>query len=192
MSPFHLFFNRTTIPLHQAHQPSDDSATLETKSTSELVKFYDKVENVVLPAVRDLAKSYDDKLIIRMDKHRRVQSDDLQIGSVVMARNLRKNNKTEAYAEGPFLVVRKLQGTSYSVQDSLGKIYEFNRSDLKPVKLKMPISDQIEIQKVIDHIVTQHGILYQTKTKKNGIMWINEADFNSKALIQTYHAGLRN
>lgn len=84
----------------------------------------EKMISLVYPAISDRVKLMKDAMTKRLDKYRRLLTESIPTGAVVMVRDPLRKDKFEPTYIGPYTVVRRIQNGSYVLKDQLNDLFD--------------------------------------------------------------------
>lgn len=185
-TPFSLMFAR-------AHNPfkSYDDVSSQPLTDDQLQERIKSMTEIVYPLIFEKSTQTSQKLIDMFQKSHKILDQGFPEGSYVMLNTESRTSKLHPKYEGPFKVLKRTQGGSYTLLDSTGALYPRNVSPdkLKIVSLPNP-SPSYEVEKILDHRGPIGNREYLVKWKGYSAKdntWEPAAHFDSPLIIQQYH-----
>ena len=187
-TPFSLFFGRQ---LHSAGEPNIQSALM---SEEDLLKRVDYLTQIVFPAISEgvqaQQKSLEEKYI------KGVKNNPFPDGSYVYVKDPRLSGSLHSDWDGPFKVVRRTKGGSYTLEDLTGQLID---SDCAPSHMKLvqhePVENDTniyEIQQILNHCPREGRDEMEYLVRWKGYSpehdsWVPFTDFIETDIIDKYH-----
>lgn len=187
-TPFSLMFAR-------AHNPfkAYDAVSSEPLTEEQLQARIKTMTELVYPLILEKATQSSKKSIVMFQKSHKILDQGFPDGSYVMLNTESRTSKLRPKYEGPFKVLKRTKGGSYTLLDSTGALYPRNVS---PDKLKVvslppsPDSSSYEVEKILKHRGPVGNREYLVKWKgysAKSNTWEPAANFESPLIIQQYH-----
>ncbi|KAJ3282423.1 hypothetical protein HDU79_009937, partial [Rhizoclosmatium sp. JEL0117] len=165
-------------------------------SLEELQARNDKMQELVFPTIEASSKYYNTYMKIKYDKkfNTNIKKERFPIDSYVMTITERRNSKDEPRYEGPYRVVKRTKGGTYSLLDRDGHVLH---RDYAPQQLKLISSDLSddwfatgEVADILEHQEIDGANVYLVQWKnlpKDQTSWVPYADFQDTTILQDYH-----
>ena len=198
---FALFFGR---PMNQFVDYTHDEAVvnedhLDLESWRE---HQEKILSLVYPAISERVASLKDAMVKRLNQHRRVLTESIPTGAVVMVRDPRKTSKLEPAYIGPYTIVRRTQNGTYValLKDQLNDLLDRHvpADQLKLISKTPRRVDQQEDNdvyssaRVSDHRGSPGNYEFLTYWKGyEEPTWVREEKFIDHACIKKYWQAMK-
>jgi hypothetical protein len=186
-TPFSLMFAR-------AHNPfkAYDAVSSEPLTEEQLQARIKTMTELVFPLILEKATQSSKKSIVMFQKSHKILDQGFPDGSYVMLNTESRTSKLHPKYEGPFKVLKRTKGGSYTLLDSTGVLYPRNVSPdkLKVVSLPPPASSSYEVEKILKHRGPVGNREYLVKWKgysAKSNTWEPATNFESPLIIQQYH-----
>ena len=190
-TPFSLYFGRR---MNDLKDYSND--LMPTPINLDDWKHHqEKLASLVYPAISDKMKVFKSDMIKRMNKHRRLLTESIPSGAIVMVKDPHRENKFEPKYIGPYTVLRRAQNGAYVLRDQTGDIFDrhVTADQLKLIAKSARKKDQEDEGNVyiVDRISDHRGRpgSYEFLTYWKGYTdptWVKEQDFIDHACIRKY------
>jgi hypothetical protein len=190
-TPFSLFFGRRMNDLKD-YTNSDSPQLLDLNNWKD---HQEKLLSLVYPSISNKVKGLKDEMIKRMNKYRRLLTDSIPSGAIVMVKDPHRQDKFEAKYIGPYTVIRRAQNGAYVLKDQTGDIFDrhVTADQLKLVSKSPRLVNEEEENNiyVIDKVVDHRGSpgQYEFLTFWKGYedpTWVKEKDFIDTNCIKRY------
>jgi transposase InsO family protein len=182
-TPYSLMFARA--PNHFS-----TAATSSPMTEEDLQRRLKYLTDVVYPSIRIKIDAVNEKRAELFSRqHRMITEDTFKPGSLVMALDELRANKTAPRYLGPFLVQSRNRGGAYKIKGPDGTVYTRPPSALKLVSPTTPFAlESAVVDTILDHKKTQLETLYLVKWKDPSITneWVPEHAFDDLAPISRY------
>ena len=189
-APFALMFARSPNTFRSYRDVQSKVLT-----ESELIKRVDHMTTTVFPSIHEKTKSNSNKMADMFNKEHKIVADGFPEGSSVMMTVTTRKSKLHPKYEGPFKILRRTKGGSYSLLDSTGALYPKNVSPDKLKIISLPdAAPSYEVQEILDHRGPASDREYLVRWKgysHNDDSWEPAANFDSPLLIQQYFQRLQ-
>ena len=144
----------------------------------------------VFPGIQERVKEQQEQLAARFDATHQI-IDDFTPGTFVLAQKTVPGSKWNERYEGPFEVVRKNEGGSYLLKDTLDMEipYRYPPSMLKVAPYYQPSDDeQFEVKRIKSHRETDLGTEYLVEWKDSSLeqSWEKSSSYHTLAPIEKY------
>ena len=186
-TPFSLMFAR-------AHNPfkAYDAVSSEPLTEEQLQARIKTMTELVFPLILEKTSQSSKKSIVMFQKSHKILDQGFPDGSYVMLNTESRTSKLHPKYEGPFKVLKRTKGGSYTLLDSTGALYPRNVSPdkLKVVSLPPSSSSSYEVEKILKHRGPVGNREYLVKWKgysAKSNTWEPAANFESPLIIQQYH-----
>ena len=197
-SPFALMFGRELNEVKD--YSTEDAPTLI--SLDDWKQHQEKIISLIYPAISSRIKSGKDKLLQRLDRHRRILlPNSFPEGSTVMLEDPVRQNKFEPKYVGPYTIVRRTRHGAYILKDATGDLLDrpVTADKLKLIaKIKRRKKDEdqpvFEVNKILNHrgspgnyeyLVDWTGYTEEERT------WEHQSNFMDTKCIEKYWKGLQ-
>lgn len=185
-APFTLMFARI-----QNSFKSYQDAVSRPLSDHQLRQRVDHMTRIVFPAIHDKTKSTSTNMTLMFDKQHKIVTDGFPAGSQVMLSVASRQSKLHPQYEGPFKILRRTKGGSYTLLDSTGSLYPKNVSPDKLKIISLPdVAPSYEVERILDHRgpISKREYLVRWKGySSDQDSWEPASNFDSPLLIQQYH-----
>ena len=184
--PFSLMFARDMRTFR------DDSPTPKEPMTyEELVKRLEHMQEIVFPALKDKVEAYNRIMKNKFDTTHRLI--DFPEKSHVMVKVQSRGTKLAPAYEGPYTVLRKTTGGTYTLQDETGALMprDYVPSELKLISQDevVPIDELYELEAIIKHRGKPGNRQYLVRWKGYGPeddQWLKPDAFTDPDFIVQY------
>ena len=185
-TPFSLFYGRSFANL-------TDFSAVESHlmSDEENEKRLEYLTNLVFPAIS--AKSTETQKVAAAKFNRSHRIRGFQPGTYVMAKEDTPGGKFDAKYHGPYKVLSRSIHGSYTLLDPMSEKLprQYSPEQLKQVTqaLDAPSDESYEIEMILDHSLSEGGVLYTVKWKgydSSHNQQLRYDQFDSKAIIDNY------
>ena len=162
LTPFSLFYGRSFANL------TDFSAVKSHLLTDEEnIQHLEYLTNLVYPAISEKSTETQTAMAVKFNHSHQIH--DFQPGIYVMAIEDTPGSKLEAKYHGPYKILSHSTNGSYMLLNPTAEILPRQYS---PVQLKQVMqaldarNDELyEIEKILDHSISEEGVLYMVKWK---------------------------
>jgi transposase InsO family protein len=113
--PMNAFVDHTQTPAVQVERHIDLDSWREHQ---------EKILSLVYPAIAERVGSLKDAMVLRLNKYRRLLTESIPTGAVVMVRDPHRTTKQEPAYIGPYTVVRRTQNGTYVLKDQLNDLFD--------------------------------------------------------------------
>ena len=183
-SPFSLLFGRALDPFRKCNEES------RLVTPEELVEKFKLMHKLVYPAVADRVHEQQARTALELDGKRDIA--EFPIGSFVMVKDIFRKGKLSPRYEGPYKVVRKTKGGTYSLLDHDNSLLPRNFAPSQ-ITMVAPRERSDETSYVVESILKHRGRqgAYQYLVKWRGFSaaensWVPENNFDDIEVIATY------
>jgi len=191
-SPFALMFNRA----HNAFQyyTSLDVENLSPLSFDDWLARQEHLHKVIFPVVSDRVHALQQKYHSKYALKRLTSSRTLPTGTMVMIKDVTRNDKMEPPFVGPYMVVRSNPTGAYTLKDTAGGLFhrDVTRHQLKVITSDAFAKDfsQAEyVSRITGHSVIDGRVHYETWfSGYNAPEMVPEENIDDKNLIRDYLA----
>ena len=193
---FSLFFGR---PMNKFGDYSQDAAVQEERhiDLASWREHQEKILSLVYPALSERVRSLKDAMVKRLNKHRRLLTESIPTGAVVMVKDPHKTTKQEPAYIGPYTVVRRTHNGTYVLKDQLNDLYDRHVpvDQLKLISKTPRTADRrdtrensvFEVSRIADHRGTPGHYEFLTFWKGyDEPTWVAEEKFIDHAVITKY------
>jgi hypothetical protein len=194
LSPFELMFGR------KANKFGNWTNLEDRNQTAELMKRSSELKTMIetnIPQTIETIKKKQVKQKEVQDKNLKIQTDNLAIGTQVLAKNEGINNKLEAKFKGPYSIKGVTKRNNYILNDVLGNAVEksYPLHKLKVSEIEGSASTNYEVEKILDHKIDEKGEKrFLVKWKgfpDSDNTWEPKRNFNSMKPINEYMEKVR-
>lgn len=189
-APFALMFARSPNTFQAYHHVQSKVLT-----ESELVKRVDHMTTTVFPSIHEKTKSNSDKMTNMFNKEHKIIANGFPEGSSVMLTVSTRKSKLHPKYEGPFKILRRTKGGSYTLLDQTGELYPKKVSPDKLKIISLPDdAPSYEVEKILDHrgpAAAREYLVHWKGYHSNQDSWEPAANFDSPLLIQQYFQRLQ-
>jgi hypothetical protein len=156
--------------------------------------------SLVYPAISDRVRSLKDAMMKRLDKHRRLLTESIPTGAVVMVKDPNRGSKLDPVYMGPYTIVRRTQNGTYVLKDQLNDLFDRHvpADQLKLIsKTPRPVDQSdaekvYEVERVSDHRGKPGEMEFLTHWKGySEPTWVRESDFIEHDCIKKYWKSIR-
>ena len=184
-APFALMFARSPNTFRSYRDVQSKILT-----ESELVKRIDLMTTTVFPSIHEKTKSNSNKMADMFNKEHKIVADGFPEGSSVMMTVSTRKSKLHPKYDGPFKILRRTKGGSYSLLDQTGALYPKNVSPDKLKIISLPdAAPSYEVEEILDHRGPASNREYFVRWKgysQKYDSWEPAANFDSPLVIQQY------
>jgi hypothetical protein len=148
---------------------------------------------LVYPLIFEKATQSSQKAIVMFQKSHKILDQGFPEGSFVMLNTESRTSKLHPKYEGPFKVLKRTKGGSYTLLDATGALYPRNVSPDKLKIVSLPSSSpssSYEVEKIVDHRGPVGKREYLVKWKGYSAKdntWEPATNFDSPLIIQQYY-----
>ncbi len=215
-TPFALFFgramNKIFVRAIDAGDAKDDegstgagenepnAASMQMIDLNDWRRHQEMLVSLVYPAISDRVRSLKDAMMKRLDKHRRLLTESIPTGAVVMVKDPNRGSKLDPVYMGPYTIVRRTQNGTYVLKDQLNDLFDRHvpADQLKLIsKTPRPVDQSdaekvYEVERVSDHRGKPGEMEFLTHWKGySEPTWVRESDFIEHDCIKKYWKSIR-
>ena len=183
-TPFSIVFARKLNPFEDY-----DAVTSRVYPKKEFEKRLKFINNILWPAIG--VSNEKSKSLTKERFNRTHNLVDFPIGSLVMVVNNTKANKLESSYEGPYKVLRRHKGGSYTLQDAAGVLLSKGVSPNQMKLISGDIDNISRVESIVDHKETKNGILYRVRWEgysEADDTWEPKDSFHDPSTISDYYS----
>jgi hypothetical protein len=165
---------------------------LKPLTEEQLINRYDKITNIVFPAINDRTSEYNKHMKQRFDA-KKVIKEPFPEGAMVMIRENKRQGALQAKYSGPYKILRRTKGGSYELLNPLGKHHP---TKVSPDLIKridgvdnIDPTGSFEVATILDHRGTPKNREYLVRWKgysNQHDSWEPVDNFNEKRCIVEY------